>query len=168
MIYAFDSYYINKEVNTSCVGFLDWSSTKPEMAISEKSEVLSDYVSGQFYKRELPGIIQIIDQLDLQAPDILVVDGYVYLDDQKSNGLGGYLYEAIGKSNPVIGVAKKAYKSLDQAVREVYRGESKKPLYVTAMGFDLDYATKCITGMTGKYRIPDLLKLVDQYSKGSV
>ena len=48
-----------------------------------------------------------------------------------------------------------------RAGREVVRGESKKPLLVTSTG-DLDEAARAIATMAGPYRVPHLLKRVDQ------
>ncbi len=166
MIYAFDLYYREAETVTACVGFDNWASTAPALQLTEKSKVESEYISGQFYKRELPGILQLLQKIDLQPGDLIIVDGYVYLDDAKSNGLGGHLYEALDKQVPVIGVAKKKYHSLEKEYREVYRGLSQKPLLITTAGFDLKEAQRCVEGMAGTYRIPDVLKIADQLSKG--
>ncbi len=46
-----------------------------------------------------------------------------------------------------------------------HRRESKKPLFITAAGIDLDYAAAGVEQMAGAYRIPDLLKRVDMLSK---
>jgi len=166
MIYIFDSYYTDTEANTACVGISHWDSTTHAVVLSRKTVVSSDYISGQFYKRELPGILQIISELVLQPGDIIVIDGYVYLDDQLSNGLGGYLYEELGRSVPVLGVAKNKYRTLDRAYREVHRGKSSKPLFITAAGIDLDDAVAHLQQMAGAYRLPDMLKLADMLSKG--
>lgn len=66
---------------------------------------------------------------------------------------------------PIIGVAKKKYKLLQNEYREVYRGKSKKPLFITSAGFDIDKAKKIIEKMHGSFRIPSMLKLADQLSK---
>ena len=44
---------------------------------------------------------------------------------------------------------------------EVYRGNTKKALYVTSVGLD-DNANSLVKQMHGKFRIPTLLKQVDQ------
>jgi len=76
--------------------------------------------------------------------------------------LGAYLYEALGEEIPVIGVAKKNFLSNTKNVREVLRGESQKPLYVSSMGIDIDQAAEKIRNMKGEYRFPKMLKLVDR------
>ena len=47
----------------------------------------------------------------------------------------------------------------------MYRGESKKPLFITAKGIDLDLAAHHIKEMYGPYRFPDLLKQVDSIGR---
>lgn len=67
-----------------------------------------------------------------ELPKTIVVDGHVYLDGVRKRGLGYYLYEALDKRVPVVGVAKKRFSGMpDQC--ELYRGDSKNPLFVTAV-----------------------------------
>jgi len=103
--------------------------------------------------------------LPLKENDILVVDGYVTLNDEGKKGLGGYLYEALEQRYPIIGIAKNEFSEKDSKRRKVLRGESIKPLYVTAIGIDVDEVCSEIERMHGEFRIPTLLKLVDQLSR---
>lgn len=64
----------------------------------------------------------------------------------------------------MIGVAKTHFHSAT-AVRPVLRGDSERPLYTTAVGMDLDQACRHIQGMHGEFRIPTLLKQVDQLAR---
>ena len=48
---------------------------------------------------------------------------------------------------------------------ELLRGESVKPLYITAKGMSLDEAKKVVASMHGKYRFPTLLKEVDSVAR---
>lgn len=66
---------------------------------------------------------------------------------------------------PVIGVAKTGYFNYQQTVVNVNRGESQKPLYVSAVGYDVNKAATNIKHMQGKYRMPDILKTLDQLTK---
>ena len=120
------------------------------------------YESGFFYKRELPCIIEILRAFNLGPEDCIIVDGYVDLEPGHQ-GLGRYVYDYYDKIIPVIGVAKTKYQN-SQAL-EVCRGESKTPLYITAAGIDLKTAANHIKQMHGPYRIPTLLKKVDQLSR---
>jgi len=123
------------------------------------------YESGKFYKRELPCVLELLRQVDLNQIDIIIIDGYVYIDNKHTNGLGAYLYFALEKEIPIIGVAKNTLKNNHKTVVEVYRGESKKPLFVSSVGMDIDKAVKIIKKMNGAYRIPIMLKNVDRLTK---
>lgn len=166
MIYLFDSYYLDDAVRTACLGIENWTDTAAKLSLVELSPITSEYIPGEFYKRELPGILQLLEQLELKAADIIVLDSYVYLDDAGKPGLGAYLYKALNQKYPVIGVAKKHFRTLGENARKVLRGDSAKPLFVTTAGYDVDLAAQQITDMVGKYRMPDILRLVDQLSKG--
>ena len=49
---------------------------------------------------------------------------------------------------------------------EVLRGESLKPLFVTAVDMELEEARNAVLSMHGKYRIPTFLKEVDGLRRG--
>jgi deoxyribonuclease V len=94
-------------------------------------------------------------------PTCIVVDGYVYLGREKKPGLGKYLYDALSGETAVIGVAKSHFRGTPR-VAEIRRGDSRRPLYVTAVGVSQEEAKWRIKGMCGENRIPLLLKRVDQ------
>lgn len=106
-----------------------------------------------------------MDNLDLQNLEAIVVDGFVYLDDHHKLGLGGHLYRALSEQIPIIGVAKSNFATIVEGKKTVYRGDSKKPLYVTAIGVDLDVAAGYIQNMVGSFRMPNLLKHLDGLTK---
>lgn len=162
MIYCFDTYYFEDYAQTSCIGITSWTSEKADFELTESIREIEEYESGSFYKRELPCLKSIIEKIDLDPKnDILVVDGFVVLDDRGKLGLGGYLFEHLNAEVPVIGVAKNNFATINSLKREVLRGESRKALYVTALGIDLDEASEKIQTMHGDFRIPTVLKLVD-------
>jgi len=165
MIYAFDTYYKGQEAKTVCIGFKEWEEEAYTFTKSIISSVPDEYVSGQFYKREMPCILELLKEVPLQPEDIIVVDGHVFLDDEGKLGLGGHLYEQLGQTNAIVGVGKSNFASLNQLKREVYRGQSKKPLYITAVGLDLDEVAHQVAQMHGDYRMPDLLRDLDQMTK---
>ncbi|MDF1695950.1 MAG: endonuclease V [Saprospiraceae bacterium] len=167
MIYSFDTYYYEGNARTACLGINDWSDGEVDFSKIEILSGIQEYESGSFYKRELPCITSILKNIHLDTDaDILVVDGFVVLDDYGKLGLGGYLFEYLEHKIPIIGVAKNNFATLHHAKREVLRGNSKKPLFVTALGMDLDIAAKNIQTMHGTYRFPTVLKLLDQKSRG--
>ncbi len=159
MIACVDVDYRSNEAVAACVLFKSWTC---EHSADEKLEYIKNvepYEPGQFYRRELPCILAVLDKVS-DTIETVVVDGYVWLRDNQTPGLGGHLYESIKNSIPVIGVAKTMFPST--AAVEVIRGNSKRPLYVTAAGIDLDTAADHIREMHGPFRIPTLLKKVDQ------
>ena len=165
MIYAFDSYYRDGYCQTAAATFNNWSDVNAANVLISLSTTKSEYIPGQFYKRELPGILALLENLPPTENDLIIVDGYVHLDDEGKYGLGGHLYEALDRKVPVIGVAKKKFKTVNTLLREVLRGQSTKPLFITAVGVDVDRAGQWIKNMAGPYRIPTLLKVVDEASR---
>ncbi|UWX62017.1 endonuclease V [Chryseobacterium oranimense] len=165
MIYAFDTYYYDDHANTVCIAFEDWTSESESGIFTEETDITSGYESGAFYKRELPCILSLLKKIDLKEDDIIIVDGYVTLDDDGKIGLGGYLYEALDRKYAIIGIAKNEFATPDSQRRNVLRGESKTPLFLTAKGADVDEILPKVEQMYGAYRIPALLKKLDQLSR---
>jgi len=165
MILAFDTYYFENKAKTVCLQFADWNDKIPAKMFSEIKEDVSEYESGAFYKRELPCILSLLTQIELEEITIIVVDGFVFLDDEYKPGLGAHLFNALEQRVPVIGVAKTNFAQINNMKREVYRGESRKPLYITSVGIDIDEASANVKSMDGQYRIPDLLKQLDSMTK---
>ncbi|MFD0992576.1 endonuclease V [Tenacibaculum geojense] len=166
MIYCFDTYYFDNKAQTSCIGISDWSSNEVQFELSETISGVQEYESGSFYKRELPCLISILNLIELNPEiDTIVIDGFVILDDDGKLGLGGYLFDHLNSLIPVIGVAKNNFAKINKLAKKVYRGESKKPLYITAKGIDLELASDRINQMHGNYRLPTILKLVDNHCR---
>lgn len=163
MIYCFDTFYGDGYAKTAVIGIEDWASSQPIFEDKDLINGVSDYESGAFYKRELPCLLSIINKINLDPlKDILVIDGYVVLSDEGKLGLGGYLFNELECKIPVIGIAKNNFISLNKLKKQIHRGESKKPLFVTALGYDLQKASEKIIAMHGEFRIPTILKLADQ------
>ena len=165
MFLAFDSYYFNDQARTVAVAFEHWEDETPMQLFSELTEAPADYEPGSFYKRELPCILSLLKQVNLNQVSCIIVDGYAILDDYGKSGLGGHLHEALNQKISVIGVAKSDFRSLTQGKVAVFRGESKNPLFVTACGMEVQEAAECIRKMHGPYRMPTLLSLLDQATK---
>ncbi len=159
MILAIDVNYTETSAVVAGVLFANWEDSEPIRVVVSKVESIEEYTPGKFYKRELPCIIQLLNEYSLN-PETIVVDGYVYLDSEKKEGLGAILYEHLNQSVNVIGVAKNPFRDISDQCK-VLRGDSKKPLYVTSVGYTLDEAKEFITSMAGEFRFPSLLKLVD-------
>jgi deoxyribonuclease V len=122
-----------------------------------------DYQPGQLYRRELPCLLAMLDLLP-EWPDIVVIDGYVWLASDCKPGLGGRLFAAIGGTTPVVGVAKKPFRGAPSL--EVRRGRSRVPLFVSSAGIEPREAADRVTSMHGPFRLPTLLKRADFLSRG--
>jgi deoxyribonuclease V len=144
--------------------FTEWTDPRATRCWTLELTGAAPYEPGAFYKRELPGILSLLKMLD--PPSCIVVDSYVDLGEGHP-GLGRHLFNALGRKIPVIGVAKTHFK--DAPAVEVLRGDSAKPLYVTAAGVSTEEAAGWVRQMHGGHRIPTLLKTVDHLARtGSV
>ncbi len=165
MILAFDTYYYDDKAKTVCYCFEKFTDDEPDIVYTDMVAGIEKYESGAFYKRELPCIIKLLEKHHPEDIDMIIIDGFVVLDDDNTLGLGGHLFEYLGKNVPVIGVAKTDFPGLTKNKRKIYRGKSRNPLYITALGMDLDAAGEHIQSMKGKYRVPTLLKKLDNMTK---
>lgn len=165
MILAFDTHYTQNQAKTVCVAFENWLDAEPHEIFTEITKTIADYEPGKFYKRELSCILSLLKKIDYKDIDAIVVDGFVYLDDENKLGLGGYLYNELDQKIPVIGVAKKNFHLIDKNRIAILRGNSQNPLFVTAAGMDLEKAADLVQKMHGAFRMPTLLKELDRLTK---
>ncbi|TCM69764.1 endonuclease V [Acinetobacter calcoaceticus] len=163
MIVAIDVGYQESTALVAALVFEHWQSQTPVQEYRLKLNDIAEYEAGAFYKRELPCILAILQSIQHEI-DCIVIDGYVFLGEDQTAGLGHYLWEALGQKVPIIGVAKNFFKGTPKAC-EMLRGKSIKPLYVTAIGIEQSVALQSIQSMFGQHRIPNLLKRVDQMSR---
>ncbi len=147
----------------AAVAFDAWDAEAPSSELVVRVEGVKPYVSGRFFEREMPCLLAAIEAAKSKgiAIDGVVVDGYVWLDEARP-GLGAHLWEALGESVPVIGVGKTRFDGAERVQREVLRGQSKKPLYVTAAGISVETAANCVASMAGAHRVATLLARVDR------
>ena len=164
MIIAIDVHY-RKLAKTVAISFKDWESEEIIDIKKSLTSYSSEYISGEFYKRELPCIEEILNQFSKSEIELIIIDGYVTLNEVGKFGLGAYLFEKLNSKIPIIGVAKKKFSEASNNQIKITRGTSKNPLFITSIGIDLKKSAYLIKNMKGQYRIPDLLKLVDQKSK---
>ena len=160
-IAALDVDYRNPGAMAAGVWFRGWSAPEVETELVVRIEAVAEYQPGEFYRRELPCLLAVLERGP--AAEVVVVDGYVWLGPGRL-GLGAHLFEALGQRIAVIGVAKTRFAGASEAV-PVYRGESRSPLYVTAAGVGVTEAAGWITRMAGPYRVPEMLKRVDQLAR---
>ena len=163
MILAVDAYYSKNSARVAGIGFERWSSQNPRHIYHSRVQGVDDYRPGEFYKRELPCILALIEEHGL-TPDTIVIDGYVYLDGLSKPGLGKHLFDALNGEITIVGVAKNPLPGISRHF-EILRGGSVRPLFITAAGMELGQAKTCVLKMHGKDRIPTLLRQADQESR---
>jgi len=165
MIIVVDVYYTDNRAKTVGILFRNWDDAEPLDIIAAYTDNSLEYEPGSFYKRELPCIQSLLANGELDQLNAIIVDGYVYLSDDKKPGLGYYIYQCYDEKIPVFGVAKSAFHDNDAFVAKVYRSDSVKPLFVTSAGMELAVAAAHIQSIHGPYRFPYLLKLLDTHTK---
>ena len=135
---CFDVHYADPLAAVACVVLASWQASEPVESVVRTVEGVMPYEPGAFYRRELPCIEVALKALHL-VPDVLVIDGYVWLGEGKK-GLGAHLYEARGSLGAVVGIAKSSFVGAEP-VEEVRRGQSHRPLFVQLSGWNLQNGT---------------------------
>ena len=166
---AVDSYYEGDTAYNVGVVFRDLKDSQPLEIIKTETHNLSPYIPGEFYKRELPGILSILEKIELPEFDTIILDGFYKLYDGKEirPGLGMKLEEALGEhvhsDLSIWCIAKSDFIMTSEISELVRRGkETKKPLYVQASRGLVGVLVK---EMHGEHRIPTILKILDKETK---
>lgn len=161
-----DVHYKGAGARTACVLIESWEAESPSSTYAQDIEAVEPYEPGNFYRRELPCLVSVLHLLP-SLPEIVVVDGYVWLSSVDRPGLGARLYEALGRGTPVVGIAKSAFARVESCagVVRVLRGTSRNPLFITAVGIEPDVAAQCVRRMAGKHRIPEIARITDRLSR---
>jgi len=160
-----DAAYSGDRATAAGVLFSSWIDDECDRTLTKEITGVAPYEPGSFYKRELPCLLALLSDINLDELTAIVVDGYVVLGEAQKPGLGMHLYEAIDRVLPVIGVAKNKFADTPESC-EVLRGNSQSPLFVTSVGIPLEIAKANIAGMHGEHRMPTMLKKVDQLCRG--
>ncbi|HET9959588.1 MAG TPA: endonuclease V [Polyangiaceae bacterium] len=158
-----DVQYFQDKASAACVVAQHWSDGEPSEVKHRIVSPVAPYEPGRFYLRELPALLAVLGTLETPVSAI-IVDSYVVLDAAGTLGLGGHLYRHLDGERPVIGVAKTRYKGSSFAL-PVLRGQSQRPLFVTALGVAAERAAEWVKAMHGEYRIPTLLALADSTAR---
>ena len=159
MLAALDVHYREREAVAACVLFERWEDAAPASELVEVCPGVAPYRPGELYLRELPCLLRCLARVETPL-EAVIVDAYVWLDDGRP-ALGGYLFRELGERVPVIGVAKNPFARAGPFV-EVLRGTGRRALFVSAAGMDPAIAAEHLLAMHGAFRIPTLLKRVDQ------
>lgn len=172
MLLALDVAYDDRARTALAAGivFSAWSDEAPCGERVRACDRVAPYESGAFYLRELPCVLPLLEDLTAEfSVDTLIIDGYVDLGSRP--GLGRHLIEGlrVRSKTPlptVVGVAKSRFAGA--LAIEVVRGDSRQPLFVTTHGIDPNLAADHVRAMHGAYRVPTLLRRVDQLARGVV
>jgi deoxyribonuclease V len=162
MLALLDVHYTDPSALAACVLANAWGDAEPCARHAVTVSPIAAYEPGKFYLRELPCLLAVLREVG--PVDVAVVDGYVWLDQQHTAGLGAHLYEALGRRIPVVGIGKTAFNGSPMA-QQVLRATSQKPLFVTSVGLAHSEAARLVASMHGASRIPTLVRLVDQLSR---
>jgi deoxyribonuclease V len=133
MMAALDVDYEEDVAYAAAVVFRDWADSD---VLEEKVVAVAGvdpYQPGQFFRRELPCLLAVLRQL--RPRDVLLIDGYVWLDSLGAPGLGASLFQALEANVAVVGVAKTKFRGAEQAL-QIKRGRSSRPLFVTSAGME--------------------------------
>jgi deoxyribonuclease V len=177
MLACVDVNYKDLMATAALVLFDDWSCSDAANTIIHTTKCDADYEPGNFYKRELPCILAVLEKYRASistatsasrataslALRTIIIDGYVWLTDdggKQKPGLGARLFDAFEEAVPIIGVAKTRFKGAPAV--EILRGKSVQPLFVTAAGMAPAAAAENVRDMHGDYRLPTMIKLADQ------
>lgn len=159
LIACVDADYRTRGAVAAALWFRGWAAAATEREAVRSFAAVAEYEPGAFYRRELPCLLGVLALGP--RPDVVVVDGYVWLGGGGAPGLGARLQAEVG--GVVVGVAKTRFASA--AAVEVCRGASRSPLFVTAAGVEAEVAAGWVAAMHGPYRVPTLLKRVDALAR---
>jgi deoxyribonuclease V len=172
LILIVDVDYRDSFAKVSGVIIEDWASERCSVESATIHDV-AEYEPGAFWKRELPCIhkvlYQVMDKLPPNTIKYIVIDGYVFFDGDafQRPGLGAYLNNSLAGEIGIIGVAKTYFTGVPDCAK-LLRGDSIKPLFVTSAGkgvVDQEVAKQHIAMMHGEFRLPSMLKFVDQHCR---
>lgn len=157
-----DVQYNGSHGTAAMVCVEDWGNSDVYSKHVIHRDQCGEYEPGQFFRRELPCLLQVIKSSP-KVPEVVVVDGYVWLDSEHRQGLGAKLFDALDGRSVVIGVAKTKFRNAPAV--EILRGNSRNPLFVTAAGVSAPEAAELIQKMHGAFRIPTVLRMADQLAR---
>ena len=182
---ATDTYYYKDRAKTVGIIFNSWEDSEPAEIIHSwlSADKYGPYIPGEFYKRELPCIINLFKEhnIDLKEFDTIILDGLARLPGSSTEGLGAHLEDKIQELWPdldfydrpsIMGIAKTKFGDVenDPGTSVVHRGTAKTPLYVNTTWHLMSSADAAenLKKMHGDNRIPTLLKLLDRATKSDV
>lgn len=161
---AVDVHYSDQEATAAAVAFVDEAAAAPSSTWVESFVgPPAAYEPGQFYKRELPFLLSLVERARSAVEvELVVVDGHVWLGAGQP-GLGRHLFDSIGGAAPVVGIAKSPYR--EGVAVPVFRGGSRRPLFVTSVGVEEADAVRLVEALHGDGRLPTMVRAVDRLAR---
>ncbi|WP_220497637.1 hypothetical protein [Myroides sp. NP-2] len=86
MIAAVDVYYCDTRAKVVAVLFESFQSETPTAIIEKMMSPQRAYEAGAFDKRELPCVLAVLDTIKQEDIEVILIDGYVYIDEAKTDG----------------------------------------------------------------------------------
>jgi len=77
MIIAIDVHYRENIAKTVSIEFENWTNEEPTKIHILELPKTAEYVPGQFYKRELPCILEVLKLSNLNDADLIIIDGTI-------------------------------------------------------------------------------------------
>ncbi len=184
MIAVTDVHYRAARATAAATVVAGWSDAVAAVERVVDTAVSAPYTPGELFRRELPPLLAVLAALPA-LPAIVVVDGFAWLGPGRP-GLGVHLHRALGGLAAVVGVAKSDFagpkehrpaqsagpkehrpaQSAGAAAIAVRRGSSGRPLWVTAIGIDVQLAATEVAAMHGQHRLPTLIVRADHLARG--
>jgi deoxyribonuclease V len=146
------------------VAFDEWDAAEASRTFTSRVAPVDPPVRSPRGAAELAGVLQLLREHALE-PELIVIDGPVYLDAAETPAWGRQLFDALGGRSAVVGISTRAMPSLP-AQFEVWRDEEARPLIVTCIGIDLGAAKVRVRTMHGRRRVPTLMKLAARLARG--
>ena len=137
-----DVHYGSNQASVAGVQFRHWSDSRPHRIETAIISGTTEYVPGQFYKRELPCLLKLLRGIAARF-EAIVIDGYVHLRPPLEKGLGAHLADALAYPVVILGVAKNPLKSAHRFL-PIHRGRSRKPLFISSLGIPTALRGKAI------------------------
>lgn len=150
----------NGRANAAALLFGYWTDEHPVATFTTQSPITAPYVAGEFWKRELEPITQVLAQIPVRLSTI-IIDGYATLG--RDRGLGTFLYRQFHGRVAIVGIAKNEFAEAQS--HYVRRGVSKKPLFITSVGMSPEIAGTLVAAMHGDHRLPTLVQTVDHLAR---
>ncbi|MEO3888712.1 endonuclease V [Nonomuraea sp. B5E05] len=180
LVAGLDVHYHGDEAVTAAVVVLDGSTLAPVEQVVAEGRVAFPYVPGLFAFRELPALIDALEQLTV-TPDLLVCDGYG-LAHPRGFGLACHLGVLTGL--PALGVGKTPFIGTHEPPGPergawtpiVYEGgtvgralrtqRGVKPVYVSqGHRISLDTATDEVLRLAARFRLPEPVRHADHLAR---